>query len=41
VGGEEEWRGEGEGVQSMHFIYLYRDRAMKFVVIILSRGEGE
>jgi hypothetical protein len=34
--------GEGGGMSSIYFIYLYEDRTMKLVEIILSKGgEGE
>jgi hypothetical protein len=34
-------KGEGGGVWLMFFIYLYENRTMKLVGIILSRGKGD
>jgi hypothetical protein len=40
-GVEEEVNGDGEGggIRLMYFIYLYKNRTMKFE-IILNRGDG-
>jgi hypothetical protein len=43
-GGRENGEGEKEGIRSMCFIYLYENRTMKLVELILRwgvRGEGE
>jgi hypothetical protein len=32
--------GEGGGTRSMYFMYVYENRTIKLVEIILSRGEG-
>jgi hypothetical protein len=39
-GGRINGEGEGERTESICFIYLYENRIMKFVEIILSRGKA-
>jgi hypothetical protein len=40
-GGRTNKEGEGVGIRSMCFIYLYENRTMKLVEITLSKREGD
>jgi hypothetical protein len=40
-GGKGEWWGKGGRIWSIYFIYLYENRTMKPVEIVLSCGEED